>query len=182
MNSVQRLLISGVSFPEAGIPEEEIRSIIKYILSGRDYKARVARANSAGFTFLPPYDSRWQPRPMNSLDRFLKGGWRKGGWETYASREKGGGAHANRLRGGLKMSFRHKVILAFFSALLADIALSFIFWLLIMMGISLFDLESKLGIQIDTFKLLIGTSGILFVLLFLGFLVFIKPKKSKVTS
>jgi hypothetical protein len=179
MNLIPRLLISCASFPEAEIPEEEIRSTIQYILSGRDYTARVARANLAGFTFLPPYDPRWQPRPMNLLDRFLRGGWRKGGWEAYVLRENAGAARANRSRSGPKMSFRHKLILAFFSALFADIALSFIFWLLIMMGISVFDLEGKLGIQIDTFKLLIGTFGILFVLLFLGLLVFIKPGKVK---
>jgi hypothetical protein len=48
-----------------------------------------------------------------------------------------------------------------------------------LLGISLFGLESKLGVQIDAFKLLIGTFAILFVLLFLGFLVFIRPKKTK---
>ena len=74
MDLVKRLLISCASFPEAEIPEEEIRSTIKYIMSGRDYKAKVERANLAGFTFLPPYDRRWQPRPMNTLDRFLSGG------------------------------------------------------------------------------------------------------------
>ncbi len=75
------------------------------------------------------------------------------------------------------MGFKRRASLAFLGALLADIALSFIIWLSIMMGISVFDLESKWGGQIDAFKLLIGTFGILFVLLFLAFLVFIGPKK-----
>ncbi len=175
MDLVKRLLISCASFPEAGIPEEEIRSTIKYIVSGRDYKAKVERANLSGFTFLPPYDRRWQPRPMNTLDRFLSAGWRKCSWETYTL-EIAKGGRTDQHRGGPEVSFKRRVTLAFFGALLADIALSFIIWLSLMMGISQFGLESKLGIQIDAFKLLIGTFGILFVLLFSGFLVFIKPK------
>ena len=160
------------------MPEEEIRATIEYIMRGRDYKVRVERANLAGFTFLPPYEARWQPRPMNTLDRFLRDGWRKCGWEAYTlEKEKGGRPH--RHHGGPEVSFKRRVTLAFFGALLADIALSFIIWLSLMMGISLFDLADKLGMHIDAFKLLIGTFGILFVLLFLGFLVFIKPKKIK---
>jgi hypothetical protein len=75
------------------------------------------------------------------------------------------------------MGFKRRMTLAFFGALLADIALSFIIWLSLMMGISLFDLEQKWGVQVDSFKLLIGTFGILFLLLFLAFVVFIRPKK-----
>jgi hypothetical protein len=160
------------SFPEAEIPEAQLRSTTEYIMSGRNYLARVKRANSEGFTFLPPYDRRWQPRPMTTLDRFLSGGWRKCSWEAYALKE-------SPKRGGPGVGFKRRVTLAFISALLADIALSLIIWLLLMMGISVTELESKMGIQVDAVKLLIGTFGILFVLLFLGFLVFIKPKKIK---
>jgi hypothetical protein len=179
MDLVKRLLISCASFPEAEIPEEEIRSTIKYIMSGRDYKAKVERANLAKFTFLPPYDRRWQPRPMNTLDRFLSGGWKKGSWEAYTLKEDAKGGRMGQQRSGPEMSLKRRVTLSFFGALLADIALSFIIWLSLMMGISLFGLESKLGVQIDAFKLLVGTFAILFVLLFLGFLLFIRPKKMK---
>ena len=48
-----------------------------------------------------------------------------------------------------------------------------------MMGISVFDLESKWGLQVDSFKLLIGTFVILFVVLFFALVVSIKPKKIK---
>jgi hypothetical protein len=71
------------------------------------------------------------------------------------------------------------VTLAFFGALFADIALTFIIWLTLMMGISVFDLESKWGLQVDSFKLLTATFVILFVVLFLAFAVSIKPKKIK---
>jgi hypothetical protein len=159
------------------MPEEEIRTTVKYIMSARDYKAKVERANSAGFTFLPPYERGWQPRPMNTLDRFLGGGWRNCGWQTYTSKESAKGGRAKRQRRGPRVSFKRRMTLAFFGALLADIALSFIIWLSLMMGISLFDLEQKWGVQVDSFKLLIGTFGILFLLLFLAFVVFIRPKK-----
>jgi hypothetical protein len=156
--------------------EEEINSTVKYIMSGRDYKARVERANLAGFTFLPPYEPRWQPRPMNTLDCFLGDGWRKCDWEAYTLKENAKGGRTDRHHGGPKVGFKRRVTLAFFGALIADIALSFIIWLSLMMGISLFDLADRLGMHIDPIKLLIGTFGILFVLLFLGFIVFIKPK------
>jgi hypothetical protein len=172
MNLVQRLLISCASFPEAELPEEQLRSTTEYIMSGRNYLARVKRADLEGFTFLPPYDRGGQPRPMNTLDRFLSGGWRKCNWEAYALK-------GRPKSGGPEVAFKRRVTLAFFSALLADIALSLIIWLLLMMGISVANLEGKLGIQIHAVKLLIGTFGILFVLLFLGFFVFIKPKKVK---
>ena len=159
------------------MPEEDIRPIIKYIMKGRDYTAKVARANSSGFTFLPPYDHRPQPRPMNTLDRFLSGGWRKSSWEAYISKGNAKGGRPHRHPIGPRVSFKRRVTLAFLGALLADIALSFIIWLSLMMGISVFGLESKWGLQIDAFKLLIGTFGILFVVLFLAFLVLIRPKK-----
>ena len=176
MDSVKRLLVTCAALPEAGMSEEEIRSTVKYIMRGRDYKARVERANSAGFTFLPPYEPRWQPRPMNTLDGFLGHGWRKCGWEAYTLKENAKGGRTDRHHGGPEVGFKRRLTLAFFGAILADIALSFIIWLSLMMGISLFDLTDKLGMHIDPIKLLIGTFGILFVLLFLGFLVFIKPK------
>jgi hypothetical protein len=116
---------------------------------------------------------------MNTLDRFLSGGWKKGSWEAYTLKENAKGGRTGQQRGGPEVSLKRRVTLSFFGALLADIALSFIIWLSLMMGISLFGLESKLGVQIDAFKLLIGTFAILFVLLFLGFLVFIRPKKTK---
>jgi hypothetical protein len=179
MDLVKQLLFTCASLPEGGMPKEEIRSTIKYIMSARDYKAKVERANSAGFTFLPPYERGWQPRPMNTLDRFLGGGWRKCDWQAYTSKETAKGGRAKRQRSGLRVGFKRRVTLAFFGALLADVALSFIIWLSLMMGISLFDLESKWGVQVDSVKLLIGTFGILFVLLFLAFALFIKPKKTK---
>lgn len=89
------------------------------------------------------------------------------------------GGRTDQHRAGPKVSFKRRLTLAFFSALFADIALSFIVWLSLMMGISLFGLERRLSMQIDAFKLLIVTFGVLFVLLFLGLLVFIKPKKIK---
>lgn len=179
MDLVKRLLISCASFAEAGIPEEEIRFTINYIMRGRDYTAQVKRANLSGFTFLPPYDRRWQPRPMNTHDRFLSGGWRKCSWEVYALKENAKDGRNEQHPDRPKMGFKRRVIMAFFSAFFADIALSFIIWLSIMMGISLFGLESRMGQQIDAFKLLSGIFVILFVLLFLGFLVFIKPKRLK---
>lgn len=161
------------------MPEEQIRSTLKYIMGGRDYTARVKRAKLAGFTFLPPYDRRWQPRPMNALDRFLSGGWRKCSWEAYILREQSKVGRREKQRFGPGASLKRRVILAFFGALLADIALSLIIWLLLMMGLSVFGLESKWGVQVDAFELLIGTFLIMFVLLFSGFLIFIRPKKIK---
>jgi hypothetical protein len=145
MDSVKQLLIYCASFPESEIPEEQIRPIIEYVMKGRDYKAKVTRANSSGFTFLPPYNHRWQPRPMNTLDRFLSAGWRKSSWEEYISKESVKGRRPDQHPIGLKMSFKRRLTLAFVGALLADIALSFIIWLSLMMGISFFDLESKWG-------------------------------------
>ena len=159
--------------------EEEIKPIITYIMGARDYTARVARANASGFTFLPPVTHRSQPRPMSDLDRFLRGGWKKGGWETYISEKSAEHSRPDRHRAAPKMSFKRRLTLAFLGALLADIALSFIIWLSLMMGISVFGLEGKWGLQIDAFKLLIGTFAVLFVMLFLAFLVFIRPKNIK---
>ena len=128
---------------------------------------------------MPPYAPRWQPRPMNASDRFLSGDWRKYSWEAYISKENEKAGRTDLRRGGPAGDLARRVILAFFGALLADIALTFIIWLSLMMAISVFDLQSKWGLQIDSFKLLIGTFAVLFVLLFLGFIVFIRPKKIK---
>jgi hypothetical protein len=177
MDLVKLQLISCASFPEDGKAEEEIKSTISYIMRGRDYKAKVMRANLSGFTFLPPYDGRWRPRPMENLDRFLRGGWRKRRWEAFASKENAKGSRTDQFSGGPHVSFKRRLTLAFLGALFSDIALTFIIWLSLLMGISQFGLGSKWGIQIDEFKLLTGTFAILFVLLFLGFLIFIKPKK-----
>jgi hypothetical protein len=177
VESVKQVLISGASLPEAEMPQEEIRPTIEYIMIGRDYATRVARANASGLTFLPPYEHRL--RPMNALDRFLSGGWRKSSWEAYISKENAKGGRPHRHPIGPRESFKRRVTLACLGALLADIALSFIIWLALMMGISVFGLESKWGLQIDAAKLLIGTFGILFVVLFLAFLVLIRAKKSK---
>lgn len=175
MDSDKQVLISGGSFPGVEMPHEAIRPTIEYIMKGRDYAARVARANSSGFTFLPPHDHR--PRPMNVLDRFLSGGWRKCSWEAYILKGNAKGGRPHRHPIGPRVSFKRRVTLAFLGALLADIALSFIIWLSLMMGISVFGLESRWGLQIDASELLIGTFGILFVVLFLAFLVLIRPKK-----
>ena len=160
------------------MPETKIRPTLDYIMKGRNYRARVARANSAGFTFLPPYDHRPQPRPMNALDWFLSSGWKKRSWDAYISKQSAEGTRPDRAFAGPRVGFKRRLTLAFLGALLADIALSFIIWLSLMMGVSVFDLESKWGVQINAFKLLVGTFVILFVVLFLGFFVFIKPKKT----
>lgn len=109
------------------------------------------------------------PLSQRRLEKVRLGG-------VYLLKENAKGGRTDRHHGGPKAGFNRRVTLAFFGALLADIALSFIVWLSLMMGITLFDLADKLGMHIDAYKLLIGTFGILFVLLFLGFLVFIKPK------
>ncbi|UCD80111.1 MAG: hypothetical protein JSW26_01365 [Desulfobacterales bacterium] len=179
MDLLGGLLISFAAVPEAEKPEEEISSAINYIMSRRDYVDRVRKSNLLGFTFLPPYNGRWQPRPMNTLDRFLNGDWRKCSWKEYAHKDKTHNFTLDKNPGSRKVIFKRRLTLAFISAILADIALSFIIWLLIMMGFSFFGLGGKLGSQIDPLTLLVGSSVILFILLFWGFFVFIKPKKFK---
>jgi len=174
MDSFKRLLFYCASVPELGLSEEEIRITIRYILNGRDYKQRVNRANKLQFTYLPPYDGLRQPRPMNIADRFSSGGWKMCGWEEYDIKEKTEVGQTNKSSGGYKTSISRRLVFAFFGAIFANTALSFIIWLLIMMGISELGLESKLGLAIDPLKLLIGTWIVLFVLFFLGFLGFIK--------
>jgi hypothetical protein len=173
MDSFKRLLYYSMSVPELGLSEEEIRATIKFILSGRDYKQRVNRANKLHFTFLPPYDGLQQPRPMNIVDRFLGGGWRKCSWAEYELKARSEAGQKNKLS-GFQAGIGRRLVLAFFGAIFADTALSFIIWLLAMMGISELGLESKMGLEIDPLKLLIWTWIVLFVLFFLGFLGFIK--------
>jgi hypothetical protein len=179
MDLLKGLLISCAAVPEAEVPEEEIRSAIDFIMNDADYVKRVKKSNLLEFTFLPPYNGRWQPRPMNSLDRFLNGEWRKCSWENYVQKEKPPVFSMDKNPGTRRLVYKRRLILAFLSAIFADIALSFIFWLLIMMGFSFFGLGGKLGSQINPLGLLIGSSVILFFLLFWGFFVFIKPRKNK---
>ena len=179
MNLLKGLLISCAAVTEDEVPEEEIRSAMDYIMKSRGYVERVKKSNLLEFTFLPPYNGRWQPRPMNTLDRFLNGDWRKCSWEKYVKKEDQHFFSIDKNPGSRRVVFRRRLILAFLSAIFADIALSFIFWLLIMMGFSFFGLGGKLGSQINPLGLLIGSSVILFFLLFWGFFVFIKPQKNK---
>jgi len=177
MDLLQGLFISCAALAEDVMPEEEIRSTIKYIMDGGDYVERVRRSKLLGFTFSPPYHDRWLPRPMNKLDRYLNGEWRKCSWEEYGQREKQNFYTLDENPGSRRMILKRRLILAFLSAILADIALSFIIWLLIMMGFSFFGLGGTLGSQIDPLALLIGSSVVMFFVLFWGFFVFIKPKK-----
>jgi len=179
MDLLKGLFIAVAAVPEAEMPEEEIRSAINYIMNGRDYVARVKKSNLLEFTFLPPYNGSWQPRPMNTLDRFLNGDWRKYSWEEYARKKKKPTSTMDKNPGSRKVIFKRRLILAFLSAVLADIALSFIIWLLILMGFSFFGLSGEVGSKIDPVTLLIGSFVILFFLLFWGFFVFIKPEKNK---
>lgn len=173
MDSFKRLLFYSTAVPESGLSEEEISATIKYILSGRDYKQRVNRANKLQFTFLPPYDDLRQPRPMNVADSFFSGGWRKASWEEYDLKVRSEGYQANK-RSVYQASIGRRLVWAFLGAIFADTALSFIIWLLVMMGISELGLESKLGLEIDPLKILVWIWIVLFVLFFLGFLGFIK--------
>ena len=83
MTSFNQVLVSFTSIPVPGTPGEEIKSTMKYILGGSDYIVRVKRANKLRFTYLPPYNGRQRPGPMNVLNRFLNGEWRKFSWEDY---------------------------------------------------------------------------------------------------
>jgi len=179
MDSLQGLLISGAAAAEPEVPEDEIKAAIDYIMKNHDYVERVRKSNLLEFTFLPPYDDRWQPRPMNTLDRFLNGDWRKCSWEKYVRKQNQHDFSIDKNPGSRKVVFKRRLIMAFISAILADIALSFIVWILIMMGVSFFGLGGELGSQISPLHLLLGSSVILFFLLFWGFFVFIKPPKNK---
>ena len=179
MDLLKASLISWSAPAETAMPEDEIRSALAYIMSGRDYVARVKNSLLLGFTFLPPYNGRWQPRPMDTLDRFLSGDWRKCSWEKYVQKETVPVHSIDKNPGSRRLILRRRLLLAFVSAILADIALSFIFWLLIVMGFSFFGLGDQIGSQINPIGLLIGSSAVLFLLLFLGFFAFIKPKKNR---
>lgn len=179
MDLLKGLMISCAATAGTEVPEEEIRSAIDYIMRGHDYVDRVKKSNLLNFTFLPPYNGHWQPRPMNTLDRFLNGDWRKCSWEKYVKKEAQPVFSLDKNPGGRRLVFRRRLILAFISAIFADIALSFIIWLLIMMGFSFFGLGGELGSQINPVGLLIGSSVILFFVLFWGFFVFIKPSRNK---
>ena len=178
MDLLKALLISCAA-AAVEVSEEEVRSAIDYIMQGRDYTDRVKKSNLLEFTFLPPYNDRWQPRPMNTLDRFLNGEWRKCSWEQYVQKERQPVFSMAKNPGSRRLVLKRRLILAFITAILADIALSFIIWLLIMMGVSFFGPGGELGSQINPLTLLIGSSVILFFLLFWGFFAFIKPQKNK---
>jgi hypothetical protein len=173
MDSFNRLLFYCTSVPGLGLSEEELRATIKYILSGRDYKQRVNRANKLQFTFLPPYNGLRQPRPMNIADRFFSGEWRKSSWEEYDKKVRSEGDQTKK-RSVYQAGIGRRLFWAFLGAIFADAALGFIIWLLVMMGISELGLENKLGLEIDPINLLIWIWIVLFVLFFLGFLGFIK--------
>jgi hypothetical protein len=179
MDSLKASLISPSAPAEAAMPEDEIRSALAYIMSSRDYVTRVKSSLLLGFTFLPPYNGRWQPRPMNTLDRFLSGDWRKYSWEKYVKKEIAPVHSIDKYPGSRRLVLKRRLWLAFLSAILADIALSFIIWLLIVMGFSFFGLGDRIGSQINPLGLLIGSSAVLFLLLFWGFFAFIKPKKNR---
>ena len=163
------------SVPEAGPFDEEIKPAIKYIMEGRDYKARVKRANKLKFTYLPRQDNRRDPQPMNLLQRFLNGGWRRCRWEAHALKEE---TRADRMdkKSSRKAGFGRRLSLAFIGAIFADLALGFIIWLIIMMGVSELGLESKLSMEIDPLNLLYWIWAILFVVFFLGILGLVKSK------
>ena len=182
MDSVKGVSVSCAVLADAEMSEEEIRSANKYIMNSRDYVQRVKKSDQLGFTFLPPYHERWHPRPMNTLDRFLSGDWRKCSWEEYVLKEKKNISAIDKNPVIRKAVIKRRLILAFISAIFADIPLSFLIWLLTMMGFSFFGAQSKLGSQIDPIGLLIGSSVILFVLLFLGFFVFTKPQKNQIIN
>lgn len=179
MDQMKGALSSGVAVAETEMPEDEVKAAINYIMKSRDYVERVRKSNLLEFTFLPPYNGRWQPRPMNTLDRFLNGDWRKCSWEKYVRKEKQHTFSIDKSPGSHRVVLKRRLILSFISAIFADIALSFIIWILIMMGFSFFGLGGSLGSQINPLWLLLGSSVILFFLLFWGFFVFIKPPKNK---
>jgi uncharacterized BrkB/YihY/UPF0761 family membrane protein len=113
---------------------------------------------------------------MNILEQFLNGGWRLCRWDDYYLREKARVDKPDKSIGLRRPGIIRRLIVAFFSAIIADLVLSFIVWLLIMMGISELNLESRFGAQIDPLNLLIWIWVILFVLFFLGFFGLIKTK------
>ena len=176
MALLNRLHVSCASIPVPGPPEEEIKSSVKYILSGRDYTVCVKRANKLKFTYLPTHDGRTQPRPMNELERFLTGGWRKYNWEDYDIKEEKNAGKMAKRNGRDKENIGRRLIWALFGSAFLGIALSFIVWLIIMMGISELGLEGKFGLANDPINLLLGFWITFFVLFFLSSLIRIKGK------
>lgn len=176
MELFQELLILYASVSKLEPDEEKYSSEIRYITNGRNYKQRVRRANKLKFTYLPLNDFRRQPRPMNILEQFLNGGWRLRGWEAYALSAKAKAGQPEKSSGVKKTPIIRRITLAFFGAVIIDLLLSFIIWILIMMGISEFNLESKFLTELDPLNLFIWIWLILFGLFFLGFLGFIKTK------
>ena len=173
---LNRLLVCCASIPVPGTSEEEIKSTIRYILSGSDYIVRVKRANKWKFTYLPPHDGRWQPGPMSVLNRFLNGGWRKCGWEDYDLKEPKNAGKMVKKSDRKKENIGRRLIWALVGSAFLGIALSFIVWLIMMMGISELGLEGKLGLANDPINLLLGFWIIFFVIFFLGSFMRIKSK------
>ena len=176
MSLFKWLQVVGAAVPEPGLPEDIIESTVKYIVNGHDYKERVKRANSVKFTYLPSHESNQLPRSMNKLERFLNGEWRKHEWEAYDSDEKTAGYPKHKSDRHKKVNFMRKLILSFFGAILTDLILGSIVWLIIMMGISELELESRFGVEMDPMNIFVGTLAVGFVLFFLGFLGFIKTE------
>ena len=176
MSLFKWLQVCAAAVPETGLPEDEIISIVRYIENGNDYKDRVKRANSMKFTYLTLHEGKQRPRSMTKVERFLNGGWRKHEWEAYDLNEKTVVGPGNKSVQGRKANFIRKLILSFVGAVLIDLILGSIVWLIIMMGISELGLENRFGIEIDPMNVLIGTLAVGFVLFFLGFLGFIKTE------
>ena len=176
MSLFESLQIYAAAVPETRLAEDEIESTVRHIVNGHDYKDRVKRANSMKFTYLLSHAGQQQPRSMNKVERFLNGGWRKHEWEAYDLNEKTAGGPGNKSVQGRQANFIRKLILSFVGAVLIDLILGSITWLIIMMGISELGLESRFGVEIDPMNVLIGTLAVGFVLFFLGFLGFIKTE------
>jgi hypothetical protein len=176
MALLNRLIVSCASLPVLRPREEEIKSTIRHILGGSDYAERVKRANKLKFTYLPPHDGRRQPGPMNVLDLFLSGGWRICGWDDYGMKQQKNAGKMVKRSDRKKENFGRRLIWAFIGSAFLGIALSFIVWLIIMMGISELGLEGKLGPANDPINLLLGFWILFFILFFLGSLLRIKSK------
>ena len=175
MNLLEYLTVCCANVPVAGPFDEEIKPTLEYIMSGRDYKERVRRANKLKFTYLPQQDNRRPPQSMNLLQRFLNGGWRRCRWEVFELKEETSVARMHK-KDSRKAGFGRKLSLAFIGAIFTDLALGFIIWLIIMMGISELGLENKFSMEIDPLNLLYWIWAILFVVFFLAILGLVKTK------
>ena len=185
MDSFKRSLVSLPPVPGYLLPDKGIEAKIKYVMRGRGYKEHVKRAEKLALTYRPPYDGRWQPRPLTILDQFLKGGWRKakGGWEEYELKESAKEEKFNEdHRGGRIVGIGRRLVYAFFCAIGATISLGFVIFFLLMMGISELGLDKTieriLGQELDLPKIIIGIFTALFILFFLGFFWIIKTKRT----